>query len=153
MRKGFTIVELVVIIAIIGVISVFVSARVSGMAERTRAFHDQLLSQVQYARKVAVAQRRSVCAHVGAPQSRLFYADAGAGNCPAAAGVAAPTGELPFAVAVPGGVAVDTVTLQFDALGRPRSAAGALLAAQVVVNVAGDGNYPITIDHETGYVR
>ena len=153
MRQGFTIVELVVIIAILGVISVFVSARVTGTAERTRAVHDQLLSQVQYARKVAVAQRRGVCAHVGAPQSRLFYADVAAGNCPAVAGVAAPTGEVPFAVAVPGGVTVDTVTLQFDALGRPRSAAGALLAAQLVVNVAGDGIYPITIDHESGYVR
>lgn len=152
MRQGFTIVELVVVIVIVGVISVFVSARVTGTAERTRAVHDQLLSQVQYARKVAVAQRRVVCAHVGAPQSRLFYADA-AGTCPAAAGVAASTGQVPFAVDVPGAIAVDTVTLQFDALGRPRSAAGALLAAQLVVNVAGDGIYPITIDHESGYVR
>lgn len=151
MHRGFTIVELVVIIAILGVISVFVSARMSNTAERTRAVHDQLLSQVQYARKVAVAQRRTVCAHIGAPQSQLFYA--AGGNCPAAAGVAAPTGQVPFTVDVPGAVAVDAVTLQFDALGRPRSAAGALLAAQLVINVTGDGSYPITIDQESGYVR
>ena len=95
--------ELVVIIVIIGVLSIFVAARMRTTVEQTRAFYDQLLSQVQYARKVAVAQRRATCVHIDAAQSRLFYSNAAGNACPAATGVSAPTGEVPFTVPIPAG--------------------------------------------------
>jgi MSHA pilin protein MshC len=148
MSRGFTLIELIVILVIIGVLSIFVVTRMPDTAARTRAFHDELLSQVQYARKVAGAQRRAVAVRIDAAESLLCYNSAGACN-----GVAAPSGQVPFRVAVPAGVAVDVATFQFDALGRPRSAANALLAAQLVVNVSGDGNFPLLVEHETGYAR
>jgi len=148
MNRGFTLIELVVIIVIIGVISVFVAARISDNTARTRAFHDELLSQVQYARKVAVAQRRPVFVRIDAVESLLCYNAAGA-----CSGIASPGGQVPFRVAVPAGVAVDVATFQFDALGRPRNAANVLLPAQLIVNVTGDGTYPVTVEHETGYAR
>ena len=142
------------IIVIVGVISIFVAPRISGSVAQTRGFYDQLLSQVQYARKVAVAQRRAVCVHIGAAQSSLFYSNALGNACPATTGVAAPTGGAPFTLAVPDGVSPLTpVTFQFDALGRYRDPGGGETTAPLVVSVAGDGNYQLTVQHETGYVR
>ena len=145
---GFTLIELVVIIVIVGVLSIFVGTRMTGSVERTRAYYDELLSQVQYARKVAVAQRRAVFVLVEPTQSRLCYV----ADC--SNGVASPTGEVPFRVAVPSGVTVaPNPTFQFDALGRPRNNLGALIGAQLVLGVTGDGSYQILIEQETGYVR
>lgn len=139
------------IIVIIGVISIFVSARISGSVAQTRAFYDELLSQVQYARKVAVAQRRAVFMRIEAAQSRVCYTKDG--TCAGADGVASPTGEVPFRVAVPTGVNVSAATFQFDALGRYRTDAGAATGAPLLVTVTGDGNYQFLVEHETGYVR
>jgi MSHA pilin protein MshC len=150
---GFSMIELIVIIVVIGVLSIFVSARISGGVAQTRALYDELRAQVQYARKVAIAQRRTVCVHIAATQSQLFYSNAAGDACPAAVAVAAPTGEVPFTVQVPSGAAVTAATFQFDSLGRQRTAAGALVAAPLVINVAGEGAYQFQVQHETGYVR
>lgn len=148
MRQGFTIIELVVILTIVGILAVFVSARMSTSAEQTRAVYDKVLTQVQYGRKVAVAQRRAVFVRFEAGQSRLCY-DNTLLSCD---GVASPTGEVPFQVAMPAGVTVTGTTFQFDGLGRPRDTGGTLAATQVIT-ISGDGNHPFTVEQETGYVR
>ena len=147
MRNGFTIVELIVILTIVGILAAFVSTRMSTSVEQTRAVYDQLLTQVQYARKTAVAQRRPVFVRIEATESRLCYEAAGA-----CTGVASPTGEVPFRVAIPAPVTATAVTFQFDGLGRPRTAGG-VLAAQQTINISGDGSHQFLIEQETGYVR
>ncbi len=136
---------------IVGILSVVAVARMSGGFATTRGVYDQLLSQVQYARKVAIAQRRAVFVRIGATQSRLCYSAAGA--CSGGDGVPSPKGEVPFTVDIPAGTAVSTATFQFDALGRTRDAAGAATAAPLVVTVSGDGTLQFTVEHDTGYVR
>ena len=151
--RGFSIVELVAIILVVGIISVVATTRISSGFADTRSCYDQLLSQVQYARKAAIAQRRSVFVRMDAGQSRLCYSAAGA--CTGADAVAAPNGAVPFRVAFPASVAVGATatTFQFDALGRYRSAAGAATAAPNVVTVTGDGGLQFRVEHDTGYVR
>jgi len=139
------------VLLILGILSVFAVSRMSTGFAATRAFHDQLLSQVQFARKAAVAQGRGVFVRIDATQSRLCYSAAGA--CSGADAVAAPSGEAPFRVAVPSGVTATAVTFQFDALGRYRTAAGGATSAPLVLTVAGDGVLQFTVEHETGYVR
>lgn len=154
-RRGFSMIELIAVILVVGIISVVATARISGGFADMRAIHDRLLSQVQYARKAAIAQRRAVCVHIGGAQSRLFYSNPADGTCPAAIGVAAPTGEVPFTVAAPGGMTLAAVAspFQFDALGRYRTATGAATVAPNVVSVTGDGTLQFRVEHDTGYVR
>jgi len=140
--RGFTLAELIAVILIVAVISVIALSRLPGGVATTRGFYDELLSQVQYARKAAVAQRRSVFVRISAAQSLLCYNAAGA-----CAGVVAPSGAVPFTVTVPAGVTVAPATLEFDGLGRY------VAAAPLTVVVAGDGNLQFTVEHETGYVR
>jgi MSHA pilin protein MshC len=143
--------ELVAVIVVVGIISVVAFSRISDGFATTRGFYDKLLSQVQYARKAAVAQRRAVFVRIDATQSRLCYSAGGA--CTGADAAAAPTGEAPFQVSVPTGITVTAATFQFDGLGRYRDAAGAATSAPLVIAVTGDGNLQFTIEHETGYVR
>ena len=136
-----------------GILAAVATARISSTTFQTRSVYDRLLSQVQYARKAAIAQRRTICVHISATQSQLFYSDAAGTSCPGAVGVAAPTGELPFTVQVPSGMTVTAVTLQFDALGRSRSSAGVPLAAPQIVTVTGDVGLQFSIENESGYVH
>jgi MSHA pilin protein MshC len=143
--------ELIAIIVVVGVISAVAMSRISSGFADTRAFYDKLLSQVQYARKAAVAQRRAVFVRIDATQSRLCYSAAGA--CTGGDAVASPTGEVPFSIAAPSGVSVSAATFQFDGLGRYRDAAGAATSAPLVITVSGDGNLQFSVEHDTGYVR
>lgn len=140
--RGFSLAELVAVILIVAILSAVAVARFRDGFAQTRGFHDQLLSQVQYARKVAVAQRRSVFVRIDAAQSVLCYNAAGA-----CVGVASPSGEVPFALAIPSGINVTPAGIEFDGLGR-YPAAGPL-----VVAVTGDETLQFTVEHETGYVR
>jgi MSHA pilin protein MshC len=136
---------LIAVILIVSILSVVAVARYPGGFAKTRGFYDELLSQVQYARKVAIAQRRPVFVRIDAGQSRLCYT--AAGTCVGPDAVASPTGSTPFTVAVPAGVTVTPSTFEFDGLGR-YPAAGPLDIA-----VAGDGTLQFRVEHETGYVR
>jgi MSHA pilin protein MshC len=89
-NRGFTVVELVLVIVIVSILSAFVMTRFAGGFASTRGFYDELLAQVSYARKAAVAQRRAVFVRIDGAQSELCYN--GAGAC---AGVSSPTGQSP----------------------------------------------------------
>jgi MSHA pilin protein MshC len=140
--RGFSIAELVAVILIVSIMSAVAITRFNDGFAQTRGFYDELLAQVQYARKAAVAQRRSVFVRIGAADSLLCYNAAGACN-----GVVGPNGTVPFRVAVPAGVAPTPAVFEFDGLGRYPA------AAPLVVTVAGEGNLQFTVEHETGYVR
>ena len=143
--------ELVAVIVIVGIISTIAMARIQGGFATTRGFYDQLLSQVQYARKTAIAQRRPVFVRIDATQSRLCYSSGG--TCTGADAAASPTGAVPFSVSIPSGATATAAVFQFDALGRYRDAAGAATAAPLLIAVAGDGNLQFSVEHDTGYVR
>jgi MSHA pilin protein MshC len=61
-ERGFTLIELIMVIVIMGVLAVFAAPRIFNTSDFTqRGFHDETLSLLRYAQKTAIAQRRVVC--------------------------------------------------------------------------------------------
>lgn len=61
-QRGFTLIELVMVILILGVLSVYAAPRMFNSGDfYARGFHDETLSILRYAQKAAIAQRRLVC--------------------------------------------------------------------------------------------
>jgi len=152
---GFTVPELVIVIVLVGILSVYAASRLAGSFASTRAFYDQLLAQTQYARKTAIAQRRAVCVHMTATDVRLYRGTAT--TCPGTDGVTSPTGETPFTLEVPSGTSIATpavpFTFQFSSLGEYLTSAGATPGATLAVSVTGDGTYSFSVEPGTGYVH
>lgn len=58
---GFTLVELVTIMVILGVLAVVAIPRLGGNEYRAQEFADKTISALRYAQKSAVSHRRTVC--------------------------------------------------------------------------------------------
>ena len=146
--------ELIAVIAIVAVVAAFAGARFSGGFARTQAVSDELLAQLTFARRTAIAQRRVVCVHIAANQSTLFYSDAAGTACPGSATVAGALGTVPTGSAFLSGTISPTVTFQFDALGSYRASNGVAAGANLAISIIGsDGSHVVTVERETGYVR
>lgn len=151
--RGFTMVELVTVLVLLGILAAVAVARLDVSAYRERAFHDGLKAALQYARKAAVAKRRQVCvdATTGSAGSVAFTVVAavpedGVAACPAANALPLPGGSG-NSVGVPAGVSLTAGSdFHFDALGRARG-----VAADVTFSSKGQDD--IVVVRETGYVR
>jgi prepilin-type N-terminal cleavage/methylation domain-containing protein len=74
-QRGFTMLELVVVIVILGAMSIYVAPRLNlGLDIRNDAWLDQVTSAVRFARDTAVSHRRLVCMTVGASSVSLRIA-------------------------------------------------------------------------------
>jgi MSHA pilin protein MshC len=61
-ERGFTLIELIMVIVILGVLAVFAAPRIINTGDfNARGFHDETLALLRYAQKAAIAQRRTVC--------------------------------------------------------------------------------------------
>jgi prepilin-type N-terminal cleavage/methylation domain-containing protein len=149
--RGFTLVELVVVISIVAILSVYAAARFSGNEFNARAATDRLFAQITFARKVAIGQRRAVCVHLTAAQSVLLYDDAAPGTCNPGTDVAAPSGPAPFTVAAGATPFGPAGIFRFDALGRYRTANDLDPGGALTVTVSGANVF--VLERETGYVH
>lgn len=145
-NSGFTLVELIIVMVIIGVIAV---AAIPRFWDRdvfnSRGFYDETLSALRYAQKTAIAQRRNVCAAFAANSVTLTIASANGGAAACDTPLAGPTGAAPFTVS---GGSINYSALpadfRFDALGRP--------SVGQTINVVGS-TLNIIVTPETGYVH
>jgi len=160
--SGFTLIELVMVIVLIGILSVVVLPRFADKTFDERGFHDALKSVLQHARHVAVASRRFVCVEVNAATGVVLLkrdeaspdgktsidcnADlplpSGGNGCDASNQACAPSGVFIGSASTP--------SLIFDPLGRLVSSPGSVAsAASITIS-----NQPeITVTPQTGYVQ
>jgi MSHA pilin protein MshC len=147
--RGFTLVELIMVIVLLGILSFVAAGRMANRDDfDVQGFAEQVATTVRLAQKSAVAQRRTVYVNVdvGAGLVRACLDALVACNSP----LPAPFGG-DLAVTAPGSVTLASGENQFsfDPMGRP-----SLGATLEIVAMAGNGAaYSVFIERESGYVR
>lgn len=158
-QNGFTLIELIMVIVILGVLAVFAAPRVLVPKDfYERGFHDETLGYLRYAQKTAIAQRRTVCVVFSSNSLTLTIASAAATlNCATAGTLSGPKGTSPVVLnAKPGsGVAYNTtpalIDFNFNGLGQPITGLGVAMASQTIQVVG--VSQSITVEATTGYVH
>ena len=138
--EGFTLVELVMAMVIVAVLSAAAIPYFFGdNLFQTRGFADQVQATLRYAQKVAIAQRRYVCATFTASQLSLAIGTTSA--CGAALNLPASGANY---IDAPSGVTISPVpaNFYFNSLGKPSTGTS-----------GGIGAITLTVETETGYVH
>ena len=156
---GFTLTELITVIVLIGIVSVFAASRFfSRAAFDERGFFELSIQAVRYAQKVAIASGCDVRVQFTGTGYALHEWING-GSCAADSGGSGLTpltrpGGGNYADAAPGGVGVGSALIYYDSVGRPRDASGggfgSLLGTATSVAI---GSRTLSIEPETGFVR
>lgn len=148
--RGFTLIELVMVLVMLGVLAVFAAPRVFNRSDfEARGFHDQTLSTLRYAQKTAIAQRRAVCVAFTATSVTLTRASAEAdSNCDTP--LTGSRGEAVLQAPNNVGFTATPATFRFDGLGQPLE--GASTPAPRTIQV-GNTDRTITVEAVTGYVH
>jgi len=143
---GFTLVELIVTLIIVGILAAFIMPR---FFERggfeARGFFDQTQAVIRYAQKTAIAQRRAIFVSVAANNVRACFAAA----CADADLIPDPSGQNAAGLSVdaPSGVTITAGmgNFSFNAQGKPTP------DNQLTITLNDSRN--IIIERETGYVH
>lgn len=172
--RGFTLVELIMVLVLLGILAVFIAPKFSDPSTFTaRGFHDETIAILRYAQKTAIAERRTVCVTIAGTcptdatrnsvTATIFTKNPATASCTGAVVVACSKtpvadGEvcalqLPFAPAcgqgisgtLPGSPPVPIPSFQFAALGSTDQ------NAAITVDIT--NSTPITIEAATGYVH
>jgi MSHA pilin protein MshC len=152
-QHGFTFIELVVVMSIIGIMAFVAMPSVTRvMAIQAPGYRDQVMATLEFARKMAVAERRHVCVSVAASTVTVTI-DNGlpvnhtTGNC--ASTLILPSGSN--VLTAPGNVTASPATsFDFDAEGRPVSGAPATIT---VTDSSASQTATLTVEAESGYVH
>jgi MSHA pilin protein MshC len=146
-QSGFTLVELVVTIVVLGIIAVVAMPRFAARNTfDSRGFYDRATATVRYAQKLAIAQRRPIFVCVNTPADHIRVASA--------SGCAAPLSDISgvtLDVPAPSGVTLTSSATEFSFLGGLGQT-----SAQVTITLnstIGDPARSIVVENETGYVH
>ncbi len=157
-KRGFTLIELIVTMIVVGILAVAVVPRFSALnGFDAVAYRDKVKSTLEYARKSAVAARRKVTVDLAGNVLSFKYdlmpTDDPAYNAASTQALTLPARDANCAadnqICPKSGSNVTltsaTTSLSFDGLGRPSSGA--------TYTIGGDDAYAVNVEAETGYVH
>ncbi|UVW28586.1 type II secretion system protein [Massilia sp. H6] len=148
--SGFTMVELVMVMVLIGVIAAIGVPRMMGNnTMAAAAFGDQVVSALRTAQKSAVARRRLVCASVGASAVTLTMSPSSTRrNC------TEPLNAETYSTSASGvTAAASPSTLYFQPNGMITSDADGRTPVSGTVVIQSDTSRTITFEGSTGHVQ
>ena len=148
---GFTMVELIVVIIVLGIIALVAGSRFFSTSKFTEmGFADTAANSFRYAHKIALSSGCDTRAWITATSVSLFQR---ANNCNSGAfttPLQRPGGTV-WAENVPSGVSVSSLDIYFDANGSPHAhPSGSKLTAATGFTV---GTRTVTVEAETGFVH
>jgi MSHA pilin protein MshC len=145
--RGFTLVELAVVLVVVGILAVFVLPRFGGrLSYDTFGFYDQVGGALRFAQKAAIAERRAVCVAITATSLTLTRAAAAPPSVACGAALPIPGGTTNVLTAPTGVSLAPAVSFNFTALGQA--------SAAVTITVTGEPPArTIVVERETGYVH
>lgn len=150
--RGFTIIELVVVMIMIGILAVTVLPRFAGKhGFEERGFRDQVAAGLRYAQKSAIAARRNVRVDFSAAEVQFWIRNCanGASCSPEFVALNLPASNLAKVTAAAvrsNDLASFPPSLVFEPSGRPA-------AGRAEISVTGLPGLPIIVEAETGYVH
>jgi len=143
-QQGFSLIELVAVIVIIGALAVFAAPRLNIQGLNDYSVHAELLSAARSAQKTAVASRCPVTFSLNASDDAYSVAYVKTAEpCDS-------SNELLARSGVESAIASDK-SVRFDGFGVPVDASGHRLTTITTINLA--GGREINIEPRTGYVH
>jgi prepilin-type N-terminal cleavage/methylation domain-containing protein len=174
-RKGFTLIELVMIIVLIGILATFIAPRTPDVGStKGGVFTDKLRADIRYAQNLAMTKNRRTQVYfngtgpapVTAPLQGYSVGidSSGTGDCSVFALAMDPAGEGALTVTLMAGnyagvfVAPSINCLEYDSLGRPYtcgvgSCSTIPLAAAMTADVNNHATMRVAVSIQTGAVN
>jgi MSHA pilin protein MshC len=146
--SGFTMIELIVTLMIIGILAVAVIPRFTQIGTfEARTFFDDTITMVRYGQKAAIAQRTNVFFNADAATNTVCLSYVTNTGCAAASPVLNPASGSHFLLTAPNGVTLGaSLEVSFSGLGVPSQGAA--------LTVTGDGtSRTLTIEAVTGFAH
>lgn len=146
-HKGYTVIELLIVIVVISIIAVGVSARFASVdSYRAEGFSDVFLADIRLTSVLSVSENKSYRMIVGANAYQI-QDENGTSYINQASGT--------DIITYPSGVSITPqTTIIFDSLGRPYDSNSVLLSSQLdFVVSAGTTENTVSVSPQTGFVQ
>ena len=143
-NSGFTLVELIVVILIIGILSISIAPRFFGVTSyENRQVTDELLSALRYSQQMAMNRGGDIHLVLTANNFTVQLSDG--------TDLRSPDGRIPYTKTFPNNINATAETIRYNGLGQPVNAANVPLTANTAINI--NGSPVITIEANTGYAH